>query len=128
MTAKEAISAADALRKNNPIYNVEKQRWLRQMDQKLRHSCIEHSVTNDYDNRGADLADWNDGLEDDAVLLLPEPYDAAYVHGLCAQIDLALGETDRYANEAQQYNANVQEFAARMRQKYRPAKKTGFRY
>jgi hypothetical protein len=50
------------------------------------------------------------------------------VHGLCAQIDLALGETDRYTNEAQQYNNEVQRFAAEMRRKYRPRARAKFRY
>jgi hypothetical protein len=50
------------------------------------------------------------------------------VHWLCAQIDLALSETDRYTNEAQQYNNEVQRFAAELRRKYKPRAKARFRY
>jgi hypothetical protein len=132
MTVREAIKQANALRKNHAIEDETLQRWLLQADGHIRRSVIERSNTGadeeEYLEKGADYASWDDGMDDDVELLLPEPYDGAYVHWLCAQIDLALGETDRYTNEAQQYNNEVQQFAAEMRRKYRPKAKTKFRY
>jgi hypothetical protein len=106
---------------------------LRQADGHIRHSVIELSDTSEdedtaYDEKGADIATWDSGMDDEVELILPEPYDEAYVHDLCAQIDLALGESDRYMNEAQQYNNEVQQFAAAMRRKHKPKAKPQFRY
>jgi hypothetical protein len=133
MTVREAIERANTLRKNHPIEDETLQRWLRQADGHIRRSVIELSDTAEdenatYNEKGADVADWDGRMDDDVELLLPEPYDGAYVHWLCAQIDLALGETDRYTNEAQQYNNEVQQFAAEMRRKYKPKAKPRFRY
>ena len=63
-----------------------------------------------------------------AELLLPEPYDSYYAHYLAAQMDAALGETDRYANEMQLANENQQEFAAWCRHTYLPRMATKWRY
>jgi hypothetical protein len=133
MTVREAIERANTLRKNHPIEDETLQRWLRQADGHIRRSVIELcDIAEDedatYSATGADIAAWDSGMDDEVKLLLPEPYDEAYVHDLCAQIDLALGETDRYMNEAQQYNNEVQLFAAAMRQKYKPRAKPQFRY
>ena len=46
--------------------------------------------------------------------------EALYPHWLAAQMDLALGETARAANELQLYTSYVQEFAAWVRRKYMP--------
>jgi hypothetical protein len=128
---REAIEQANKLRPNNPCSEEQKQNWLRQADGHIRRSVIARSDTGEYteyEEKGADMAEWDEGVDDDTELLLPEPYDGAYVHWLCAQIDLALGETDRYTNEAQQYNNEVQQFAAQMRRKYKPRARTKFRY
>jgi hypothetical protein len=133
MTVREAIERANTLRKNHPIEDETLQRWLRQADGHIRRSVIELSDTSadedaTYSEKGADIAAWDSGMNDEVELLLPEPYDEAYVHDLCAQIDLALGESDRYMNEAQQYNNEVQQFAAAMRRKYKPTTRPQFRY
>ena len=67
-------------------------------------------------------------LRQEAELLLPEPYDDYYPHYLCAQMDAALGETDRYANEMQLANAGSQAFAVWCRQHYLPKMQTKWRY
>ena len=54
------------------------------------------------------------------ALLAPPPFDALYPHLLCAQMDAALGETDRYAGEQAQYNALYAELAVWLRQNYPP--------
>lgn len=53
---------------------------------------------------------------------------ARYPHYLSAQMDLALGETDRYANEMQVANNCQEEFAIWCRQHYLPKMDTKWRY
>lgn len=62
---------------------------------------------------GADLA-WpaEGGLDDAVELLVPVPFDALYPHYLCAKLDAALGETERYAGEQARYNSILAELSA----------------
>lgn len=126
MTVREAIDQADALRPGNPFDSQLKQRWLREADGLIRKSVIDRSDTEDYDGVGADAAAWEYGLDDDVQLLAPPPYEAMYPHWLCSQIDLALGETDRYMAAAQQYNSLLMDFAGWMRRRYMPRSNTRF--
>lgn len=103
-----------------------KQMWMRQCDARLRQTVVNRSACSDFDAVGADMA--GDGLEYDTQLLAPDAFSALYQHWLCAQMDLALGETARAVNELQMYSDYCQEFAAWMRQKYPPAGGVQWRY
>lgn len=127
MTAGQAIEQADEMRPNNQFTDSLKQNWLRQCDARLRTSVVQRSETGDFDAVGADVS-WHDGLAYDTPLLVPEEFGPLYVHWLCAQVDLALGETARAANEMQLYSDYVQEFAAWMRRRYAPAGGVQWRY
>ena len=127
MTAGQAIEQADEIRPNNQFTDSLKQNWLRQCDARLRGSVVQRSETGDFDAVGADVS-WHDGLAYDTPLLVPEEFGPLYVHWLCAQVDLALGETARAANEMQLYSDYVQEFAAWMRRRYAPAGGVQWRY
>jgi hypothetical protein len=96
----------------------------------LRRVVVAKSDTTDFDKVGADvLYDAKTGqLADSAQLLAPEPYDDYYPHYLCAQMDVALGETERYANEMQLANTAQQGFAVWCRQHYLPKMATKWRY
>ena len=111
---------ADEMRPNNEFSDRMKQLWLRQADSGLRRNVVERSNTgSDFEGRGADTL-WDEGLEYDTPLLAGDAAEALYPHWLAAQMDLALGETARAANELQLYTDYVQEFAAWMRRKYVP--------
>lgn len=127
MTAGQAIEMADGMRPNNEFSDGMKQMWLRQCDARLRSSAVERAECADFDAVGADKA-WADGLAYDTELLAPEEFGPLYTHWLCAQMDLALGETARATNELQMYSDYVQEFAAWMRRKYPPAGGVQWRY
>lgn len=127
MTAGQAMEQADEMRPNNEFSDSLKQNWLRQCDSRLRGSVVERSETVDFDDVGADTA-WAEGLAYDTELLAPEQFAPLYVHWLCAQMDLALGEVAREANEMQLYSDYVQEFAAWMRRRYAPAGGVQWRY
>lgn len=130
MTVGKAIETADKLRPNNGFDRELKILWLRQADAGLRKSVVDKSDTTDFDAVGADILYDREQelLRQDAELLLPEPYDSYYAHYLAAQMDAALGETDRYANEMQLANENQQEFAAWSRHTYLPRMATKWRY
>ena len=57
-----------------------------------------------------------DGVE----LLVPAPFDRLYPHYLCAMIDGALGEIDRYSGEMSQYNSMLAEFTLWLRRRRPP--------
>lgn len=130
MTAGKAIETADALRPNNSFDRELKILWLRQSDAALRRAVVSRSDTTDFDDVGADVLydPEQELLRQDAQLLAPEPYDAYYPHYLCAQMDAALGETERYANEMQLANTAQQGFAVWCRQHYLPKMATKWRY
>ena len=127
MTAGQAIEQADELRPNNQFTDSLKQSWLHQGDARMRTSIVQRSRTADFDAVGADV-NWNEGLEYETVLLAPEAFCPLYVHWLCAQMDLALGETARAMNELQVYSDYLQEFAVWMRKRYAPAAGAQWRY
>jgi len=127
MTAGEVIEQADEMRPNNEFSDELKQNWLRQCDARLRSNVIRRSACSDFDAVGADVS-WADGLEYDTELLAPEQFSPLYVNWLCAQVDLALGETARATNELQLYSDYVQEFSVWMRQHFAPAGGVQWRY
>ena len=83
MTAGQALERAEELRPGSRIALATRQAWLREADAMLRERFFKHSITDAYNDVGADLA-WNDSLQDEDVLLAPAPFDAMYPHYLCA--------------------------------------------
>lgn len=119
MTAGQAIGLADAMRPNNQFEEGLKQMWLRQADARLRQAVVDRAECSGFDTVGADRC--GEQMDADTVLLAPDAYAALYQHWLCAQMDFALGETARAANEMQLYADDAQGFAAWMRRNYAPA-------
>ena len=99
MTVEQALARARELRPGCKISDETCRRWLCEEDALLRQQLFEKSGADEYAAAGADLAWSGEALPDDTVLLVPVPFDALYPHVLCARIDAALGETDRYAGE-----------------------------
>ncbi len=130
MTAGQAIELADAMRTDNSFDPMLKQLWLKQVDAQLRRSILDRAdCGNDFVGKGADTAFADlEGLQEDTELLAPAAFEGLYPHWLCAQMDLALGETARAANEYQQYSDMVQEFGAWMRRNYPPKTAAQFLY
>ena len=119
MTVGQALERAEELRPGSRVSVHTRQEWLREADGMLRERFFKASDTYAFDTVGADQA-WDDGLQDEDVLLAPAPFDALYPHYLCAMTDAALGETDRYAGEQAQYNGILAELAAWLRRTYPP--------
>ena len=114
------MELADQMRPNNDFEDRMKQQWLRECDAKLRSDVVAKHAKGAFAEAGADVG-WQDGLGYDTQLLVPDSYSSIYPHWLCAQMDLALGETARAANELQLYNDGVQSFTDWLRRTY-PAK------
>ena len=119
MTAGEAICQAMALRPGCGIGEERMKEWLRRQDGELRVRLVEPSGVDGFDGVGADLL-WQDGLADSTELLTPFPFDGMYPHYLCAMVDAALGENDRYSGEMSRCNAVLGEFAVWLRRSGRP--------
>ena len=127
MTVGQALERAEELRPGSRIALATRQAWLREADAMLRERFFKHSITDAYNDVGADLA-WDDSLQDEDVLLAPAPFDAMYPHYLCAMTDAALGETDRYAGEQAQCSGLLSELAVWLRQKHPPRCRAQWRW
>ena len=127
MTVGQALERAEELRPGSRIPQSTRQVWLREADAMLRTRFFEGSAAQIGEDAGADRA-WQDGLQDEDVLLVPPPFDALYPHYLCAMTDAALGETDRYAGEQAQCNGLLSELAVWLRQRYPSARRVQWRW
>ena len=105
MTVREALDRAAELRPGCKLSDETRRRWLCEEDAMLRKLYFEKSGAAGDEKVGADAAWSGSTLPDSTELLVPVPYDTLYPHFLCARIDAALGETDRYAGEQAQYNS-----------------------
>ena len=104
-----------------------RQRWLCEEDGMLR--ALLFSACGLRAGVGADLA-WpaEGGLDDAVELLVPVPFDALYPHYLCAKLDAALGETERYAGEQARYNSILAELSAWLRRRAKPKRGAQWRW
>lgn len=127
MTVEQALARARELRPGCKISDETCRRWLCEEDALLRQQLFEKSGADEYAAAGADLAWSGEALPDDTVLLVPVPFDALYPHVLCARIDAALGETDRYAGEQAQCGL-LSELAVWLRQKHPPRCRAQWRW
>ena len=93
-----------------------------------RKLYFEKSGAAGYEKVGADAAWSGSTLPDSTELLVPVPYDTLYPHFLCARMDAALGETDRYAGEQAQYNSILSGLAAGLRQENLPRRRVRWRW
>ena len=128
MTVEQALARARELRPGCKISDETCRRWLCEEDALLRQQLFEKSGADEYAAAGADLAWSGETLPDDTVLLVPVPFDALYPHVLCARIDAALGETDRYAGEQAQCSSLLSELAVWLRQRYPSVRRVQWRW
>lgn len=128
MTAGQVLERAAQLRPGCKIPDETRRRWLCEEDAMLREQYFHKSSADAYEAAGADLAWDENGLPDETVMLVPVPFDTLYPHYLCARMDAALGEMDRYAGEQAQYNAALSELAVWLRQNAMPRRRTRWRW
>ena len=128
MTVGQALERAEELRPGCRVEERTRQRWLCEEDGMLRTLFFARDG-GERAGFGADLA-WPEegGLQDEVILLVPPPFDALYPHFLCAKLDAALGENERYAGEQAQYNSILAELAAWLRRRKLPPKGAQWRW
>jgi hypothetical protein len=101
MTINEAISRIDDL-KHNTYEHKDKLEWLSRLD-----SMVKRLVIDTHDG-GEDVsfAGYTDATDIHTELLIPAPYDEAYLRYMEAQIDYTNGEYEKYNNSIEAFNAS----------------------
>lgn len=115
MTIREALERLDSL-KYNTYTDAEKIAWLDRLDRTVKAQVIDT-------HEGAAIPGFDGYTADTAIettLLIPAPYDEAYIHYLAAQIDFANGEFDKYNAEITMYNTFYSAFTAAYNQTHMP--------
>ena len=101
----EAISKIDD-QKHNTYSQSDKIGWLSRLDAMVKRMVIDtHEGGEEVTFTGYD-----DTTDPETVMLIPEPFDEAYLRWLEAQIDYANGEYEKYNNSAEAYNTAWQAF------------------
>lgn len=91
MTLMEAITQADETNRN-AYSRKQKILWLSRAE-----AMVMNEVINAHDGGESILFDgYDDSTDPDTVLIMPQPYDEAYIHYLQAQVYYANDEIDRY--------------------------------
>ena len=102
----EAINRLDSIRPNTYTFE-EKLSWLSTLDGRVFENIIKR-----HEDAAIDTFDgYNDQNDTERELLIPHPYDEAYIHWLCAKVDYFNGESGRYASSSAQFNAIYDDFS-----------------
>ncbi len=105
MTIIEAINQIDSL-KPNSYSQSDKVRWLSRLDGKVQKDIIN---THEGGNEIA-VTKYDEQTRTSTELLIPHPYDEAYILWLEAQIDYANGEYAKYNNSITTFNEAYEQF------------------
>lgn len=111
---RDVIARVD-VNKPNAFDTEQKLRWLAELDGKIAADVMLQSIPDiqQYNYSYPDAMDWE--------LLVRFPHDNIYDLWLAAQIDLANGETDKYMNSMEAYNASYNHFVCWFCSVYDPA-------
>ena len=102
----DAISTLDSF-KQNTYTQDDKIRWLSTVDATVKKEIIDQCV-------GADKVifdGYTSDTDENTELLIPAPYDEAYLRWMEAQIDYANGEYGKYNNAMAMFNTLFDAFA-----------------
>ena len=108
MTISEAISRLDSL-KHNTYTQTDKVKWLSRLDSMVKRLVIDTHEGGE----GVAFTGYDDTTDIQTELLIPEPFDEAYLRWMEAQIDYHNGEYDKYNNSIEMFNTywnNFQNF------------------
>ncbi len=88
----EAINRIDSL-KHNTYTQSEKVLWLSEVDLDVKNNVIDT-----HEGESAEFTSYDDSTDIQTELLIPAPYDKAYLLWMEAQIHYYNGEYDKYNN------------------------------
>lgn len=97
----EAINKIDDL-KPNDYDQSDKVVWLSRLDAMVKN----HVIDTHEGGESVNFAGYDVDTDLETVLLIPEPYDEAYIRWLEAQIDYTNGEYAKYNNSIEMFNAS----------------------
>jgi hypothetical protein len=100
----EAINRIDSLM-HNTYTQSDKVAWLSRLD-----SMVKRTVLDTHEGDAVAFSGYDDSTDMQAVLLIPEPFDEAYLRWLEAQIHYHNGEYDKYNNATEMFNTFYQEY------------------
>lgn len=122
MTIIEAINRLDAI-KHNTYTQSDKIRWLSNLDAMVKRQVIDtHEGAED-----VTFTKYDDSTDLNTELLIPAPYDEAYMRWLEAQIDYHNGEYGRYNNAVESFSNYYDGYKADYNRNNKP-KTTRFKY
>lgn len=112
MTLTELFNYVDEI-KPNAFSNETKTVWLNEIEGKVQTEVFLRPIAE------CIAYVWNDDATE--TLLVRPPHSKLYGEYICARIDYANGEYDKYANSMQMFNEFWSEFMRWYAQNYRPA-------
>ena len=104
MTIIEAINRIDSLKQNTYSHN-DKVRWLSTLDGLVKMVIDTHEGGDDVTFNG-----YNENTSLETELLIPAPFDEAYLLWLEAKIDYHNGEYKKYNNSIETFNTMYKGF------------------
>ena len=113
MTITEAIRQLDGLL-HNTYTQQEKLKWLSWADAMILE------ILEDYEDAPEAFTDYGADTDPTTVLLLPEPYDEAYLRWMEAQIHYHNGEYQKYNNAISLFNNALAGFQKHYRRTHMP--------
>ena len=100
----EAINRLDSL-KHNTYTQSDKVEWLSRLD-----SMVKKNVIDTHEGDEVTFTGYDDSTDLQTELLIPEPYDEAYLRWMEAQIDYTNGEYSKYNNSIDMFNTSYNNF------------------
>lgn len=100
----EAINRIDSL-VHNTYTQSDKVQWLSEMDWEVKRNIIDT-----HEGEAVSFTGYDDGTDLSTELLIPAPYDKAYLMWLEAQIHYYNGEYNKYNNAIATYNTDFEAY------------------
>ena len=101
----EAINKIDDL-KHNTFSHEDKVGWLSRLDSMVKRLLIDTHEGGE----GVTFTGYTPDTDQDTEMLIPEPFDEAYLRWLEAQIDYHNGEYAKYNNSIEMFNTVFQSY------------------
>lgn len=123
MTIMEAITQADETNPNAYSWS-QKIIWLSRVEAMVYNDCISTHEGGEHIH----FAGFDDSTDQDAVLMMQQPYDECYVHYLQAQVYYANDEIDRYNRAMTMFNSLFDDFKGSYKKSHAPKGCGRFRF
>ncbi len=104
MTIIEAINRIDSL-KQNTYSQTDKVAWLSTLD-----SMVKNHIIDTHEGDDVEFTGYDENTDIETALLIPAPYDEAYLRWMEAQIDYHNREYGSYNNAIEMFNTTYKGF------------------